>query len=179
MTAGRVALIVPLLMFLGFVALAVYRMGEPQQRVIASKMVGQPVPAIDLVGMDEMHPGLNDSDLRQGTVTLVNLFASWCAPCRVEAPQLAALADKGVVIHGIAVRDTPENIAAFLKEHGDPFRRIGMDPNSKALLNLGASGLPETFLIDGKGIIRKQYIGQIRPEQVSEILKDIEKARRS
>ncbi len=179
MTARRVALIVPLLMFLGFVALAVYRMGEPQQRVIASKMVGQPVPAIDLVGMDEMHPGLNDSDLRQGTVTLVNLFASWCAPCRVEAPQLAALADKGVVIHGIAVRDTPENIAAFLKEHGDPFRRIGMDPNSKALLNLGASGLPETFLIDGKGIIRKQYIGQIRPEQVSEILKDIEKARRS
>lgn len=179
MTARRVALIVPLLMFLGFVALAVYRMGEPQQRVIASKMVGQPVPAIDLVGMDEMHPGLNDSDLRQGTVTLVNLFASWCAPCRVEAPQLAALADKGVVIHGIAVRDTPENIAAFLKEHGDPFRRIGMDPNSKALLNLGASGLPETFLIDGKGIIRKQYIGQIRPEQVSEILKDIEKVRRS
>ncbi|MBW7947304.1 MAG: DsbE family thiol:disulfide interchange protein [Sphingomonadaceae bacterium] len=179
MTARRVALIVPLLMFLGFVALAVYRMGEPQQRVIASKMVGQPVPAIDLVGMDEMHPGLNDSDLRQGTVTLVNLFASWCAPCRVEAPQLAALADKGVVIHGIAVRDTPENIAAFLKEHGDPFRRIGMDPNSKALLNLGASGLPETFLIDGKGIIRKQYIGQIRPEQVPEILKDIEEARRS
>lgn len=179
MTARRVALIVPLLMFLGFVVLAVYRMGEPQQRVIASKMVGQPVPAIDLVGMDEMHPGLNDSDLRQGTVTLVNLFASWCAPCRVEAPQLAALADKGVVIHGIAVRDTPENIAAFLKERGDPFRRIGMDPNSKALLNLGASGLPETFLIDGKGIIRKQYIGQIRPEQVPEILKDIEEARRS
>ena len=179
MTARRVALIVPLLMFLGFVALAVYRMGEPQQRVIASKMVGQPVPAIDLVGMDELHPGLNDSDLRQGTVTLVNLFASWCAPCRVEAPQLAALAGKGVVIHGIAVRDTPENIAAFLKEHGDPFRRIGMDPNSKALLNLGASGLPETFLIDGKGIIRKQYIGQIRPEQVPQILNDIAEAKRS
>jgi cytochrome c biogenesis protein CcmG/thiol:disulfide interchange protein DsbE len=179
MTVRRIALVLPLLMFLGFVALAVYRMGEPQQRVIASKMVGKPVPAMDLVGMDELHPGLNDGDLRQGTVTLVNLFASWCAPCRVEAPQLKELADKGVVIHGIAVRDTPENITVFLKDHGDPFRRIGMDPNSKAVLNLGASGLPETFLIDGKGIIRKQYIGQIRPEQVAEILKDIEEAKGS
>lgn len=174
MTARRIALIVPLLMFLGFVALAVYRMGEPQQRVIASKMVGKPVPAMDLVGMDELHPGLNDGDLRQGTVTLVNLFASWCAPCRVEAPQLNALADKGVVIHGIAVRDTPENITAFLKDHGDPFRRIGMDPNSKAVLNLGASGLPETFLIDGKGIIREQIQGVILAEQVPEIVAKLE-----
>lgn len=174
MTARRIALIVPLLMFLGFVALAVYRMGEPQQRVIASKMVGKPVPAMDLVGMDELHPGLNDGDLRQGTVTLVNLFASWCAPCRVEAPQLNALADKGVVIHGIAVRDTPENITAFLKDHGDPFRRIGMDPNSKAVLNLGASGLPETFLIDGKGIIREQIQGVILADQVPGIVAKLE-----
>lgn len=178
MTAKRLALIVPLLMFLGFVALAIYRMGEPQQRVIESKMVGQPVPAMDLTGADELHPGLSDSDLRQGTVTLVNLFASWCAPCRVEAPQLMALSEKGVVIHGIAVRDTPANIKGFLTENGDPFRRIGMDPNSKAVLGLGASGLPETFLIDGKGIIRKQYIGQIRPEQVDDILRDIEEAKR-
>ena len=178
MTVRRLALLLPLLMFFGFVALALYRMGAPQQRVIESKMVGQPVPAMDLPGADALHPGLNNDDLSGGTVTLVNLFASWCAPCRVEAPQLMALAEKGIVIHGIAVRDTPEAIQGFLAESGDPFRRIGMDPNSKTVLSLGASGLPETFLIDGKGIIRKQYIGQIRPEQVDDILRDIEDAKR-
>lgn len=173
----RAALIVPLLMFLAFVVLALYRLANPGDRTIVSKMIGEPVPEIDLPGLDVLHPGLQSNDLRQGTVTLVNVFASWCVPCRVEAPQLAALAGSGVVIHAIAVRDRPEDVVAFLQQHGDPFRRIGLDPNSKAMLALGASGVPETYLIDGSGFIRRQYIGEIRAEQIAEVLRDIEAAK--
>lgn len=174
----RLALIVPLLMFVGFVALAVFGLGRGEQRVIESKMVGKQFPEIDLAGLDALHPGLASSDLRQGTVTLVNVFASWCVPCRVEAPQLAALADKGVVIHAVAVRDKPADVRAFLAEYGDPFRRVGMDRESRAMVALGASGVPESFLVDGNGTITKQYIGEIRPEKVDEILSDIETAKR-
>lgn len=173
----RIALLVPLAMFLAFVALSIYRLGQPAEHVIKSQMVGKPVPEFDLAGLDAENPGLATSDLRQGTVTLVNVFASWCIPCRVEAPQLDALAKQGVVIHAIAVRDKPAKVGAFLKANGDPFARIGMDPESRVMLALGASGVPETFLVDGKGIVRKQYIGEIRPEDVAQVLRDVEAAK--
>jgi cytochrome c biogenesis protein CcmG/thiol:disulfide interchange protein DsbE len=173
----RIALLVPLAMFVGFVALAIFRLANPGERTITSKMVGKPFPEIDLPGLDAANPGLATSDLRQGTVTLVNVFASWCIPCRVEASQLDRLAKASVVIHAIAVRDRREDVGAFLAEHGDPFARIGIDPDSKAMLALGASGVPETFLVDGRGVIRKQYIGEIRPEQVAEVLRDVEAAK--
>lgn len=174
----RAALLVPLLMFAAFVALAVFGLGRPNQRTIESKMVGQPVPDFELAGFDALHPGLQTTDLKQGTVTLVNVFASWCIPCRVEAPQLKALADKGIVVHAVAVRDTPAALRAFLDEHGDPFRRIGMDIEGKAMIALGASGVPETFLVDESGVIRRQYIGEIRPAQVAEVLRDIDEVRK-
>src|SRR3546814_5853201 len=119
----RLAIVLPLLMFVAFVVLALFGLGRPAQETIESKMVGKDVPEFALKGLDALHPGLETGDLRQGTVTLVNVFASWCVPCRVEAPQLAALAEKGVVIHAVAVRDTPHDIEAFLKQYGDPDRK--------------------------------------------------------
>lgn len=173
----RLALIVPLALFIAFVVVVMSGIGRPQQQVITSKMVGQPVPPLDLPGLDAQHPGLSSADLRQGNVVLVNLFASWCLPCQVEAPYLKALADKGVVIHAVAIRDDPKDVQQFLQRHGDPFRRIGLDPQGRAQIAFGSSGVPETFVIDGKGIIRHQHIGDIRAENVPQILKIVEEAR--
>ena len=91
--------------------------------------------------------------------------------------QLIEIARRGVPIDAIAIRDTPDDIADFLARHGDPYRRIALDKNSAVQLALGSSGVPETFIVDGKGIIRHQHIGDIRPENVDEILRLYEAAR--
>lgn len=174
----RIALIVPLALFAIFVIVAVLRMGTPQIRVVESQMVGKTVPDFSLEGLNNANPGLAASDLRQGTVTLVNLFASWCLPCRVEAPQLDRLQREGIVIHAIAIRDKPRDIEAFLTQYGDPFSRIGLDPGGRMQFELGASGVPETFLLDGSGTIRAQWIGELRAEQVEEVLREVEKWRK-
>lgn len=173
--AKRIAIIVPLALFLTFVAVAIFGLGTPQNRPITSQMVGQPVPDFELPGLNADNPGLSSSDLRQGSAVLVNLFGSWCVPCRLESPQLARLAESGAVIHAVAVRDEQAAVETFLRRHGDPFARIGMDPRGRMQIQLGATGVPETFLIDGDGIIRAQWIGQIRDEQVPEILAALER----
>ncbi len=175
--ARKLALFVPLALFIAFLAFTMFNLGRPQQQVIASKMVGQPMPTFTLEGLDALHPGLATEDLQRGTVTLVNVFASWCLPCQTEAPQLQALAEQGVVIHGIAVRDRSAAIGRFLAQHGNPFRRIGLDPAGQTQIALGSSGVPETFVVDGKGVIRYQHIGEIRPEHVSVLLAEIGKAK--
>ncbi|WP_194744520.1 DsbE family thiol:disulfide interchange protein [Thermaurantiacus tibetensis] len=164
-----------LLPLLALAALGLFlaaNLGRPQQATIRSAMVGKPVPAFALPGLGD-RPGLASTDLGGGEgPVLVNFFASWCLPCRVEAPQLKALADAGIPIHGIALRDSPEDIRAFLARHGDPFRRIGLDRDGQAAIAFGSSGVPETFLVDGRGVIRLQHQGEIRPEQVAEILRE-------
>jgi len=142
-----------------------------------SPLVGKPVPAFDLPGLDAENPGLSDADLRQGTVTLVNFFASWCLPCAAEAPQLEALAASGVVIHAVALRDRPADVAAFLARHGDPFRRIGLDPDGKLQAAFGSQGLPETYVVDGKGVVRYRHLGDLRPEHVIELRRRLQAAR--
>ncbi len=173
----KLALFVPLALFIAFLGFTMFNLGRPQQQVIASKMVGQPMPTFALQGLDALHPGLETGDLQRGTVTLVNVFASWCLPCQTEAPQLKALADQGVVVHGIAVRDQGAAVRRFLDRHGNPYRRIGLDPAGQTQIALGSSGVPETFVVDGKGIIRYQHIGEIRPEHVQMLLAEIAKAK--
>jgi cytochrome c biogenesis protein CcmG/thiol:disulfide interchange protein DsbE len=116
------------------------------------------------------HKGLSTADLRSGQPRLVNIFGSWCIPCRVESPQLMALKARGVPIDAIAVRDKPEDVARFLVQYGDPFSRIGDDPRSQVQFALGSAGVPETFVVDGTGVIRHQHIGEIRPEHVPELI---------
>ncbi|WP_448584892.1 DsbE family thiol:disulfide interchange protein [Thermaurantiacus sp.] len=165
-----VALVLALGLFLAL------NLGRPQQATIRSAMVGKPVPAFALPGLGN-GPGLAAGDLARGGPVLVNFFASWCLPCRVEAPQLRALREKGVEIEGIALRDTPEAIGAFLARHGNPFTRIGLDRDGKVAIAFGSSGVPETFLVDGRGIIRHQHLGEIRPEHVPELVREIERWR--
>ena len=167
---NRLILWVPLAIFLGFAIVLALRLANPSDETVRSRLVGKPVPDFALAPAVPDHPGLSSADLKGGGPRLVNVFASWCIPCRAEAPQLEALEQAGVPIDGIAIRDRPEDVARFLAEWGDPFDRIGADPESKVQFALGSSGVPETFVVDAQGIIRHQHIGDIRPEHVPEIL---------
>jgi cytochrome c biogenesis protein CcmG, thiol:disulfide interchange protein DsbE len=108
---------------------------------------------------------------------LVNIFASWCVPCIAEAPVLAQLKARGTAIDGIAIRDRPEDVAEFLARNGDPYERIGSDQRSGVQMALGSSGVPESFVVDGQGIIRYQHVGPIMPQDVDVVLAELEKAR--
>ncbi|MEN9926634.1 MAG: hypothetical protein RL268_2760, partial [Pseudomonadota bacterium] len=141
-----------------------------------SALIGKPLPEFALPAALPGQPGLARKDMADGKVRVLNIFASWCVPCAVEAPQLAELRAKGVDVVGVAIRDRPEDLAAFLARHGNPFSRIGADNLSAIQFALGSSGVPESFVIDGKGVIRYQHIGEIRPEQVPLILEKVREA---
>ena len=157
-------------------AALVWRLGHPEDTTIRSRLAGQPVPAFSLPAALPGLPGLASADLK-GRPRLVNLFASWCVPCVAEAPVLQQLQRRGVVIDGIAIRDRPEDLAAFLAANGNPFERIGADDRSRVQLALGSAGVPESFVVDGRGIIRHQHVGPIEPADVPEILAQLEQAR--
>jgi cytochrome c biogenesis protein CcmG/thiol:disulfide interchange protein DsbE len=167
----------PLLILVAIVGALAWRLSSPPDEKIASKMVGQPVPVFTLPPTTAGKPGLSSADLATGHPRLVNVFASWCVPCIAEAPLLVELKRQGVPIDAIAVRDRPEDVAAFLARHGDPFERIGADPESQVQLALGSSGVPETFVVDGRGIIRYQHMGPIEPGDVATIVREWEAAK--
>nr|WP_047166548.1 DsbE family thiol:disulfide interchange protein [Sphingomonas sp. Y57] len=167
----------PLAMFLVFLAVFASGLISPESKTIPSKLVGKPMPVFALAPALPGKPGLSSAELANGQPHLVNVFASWCIPCITEAPQLRQLAEAGVPVYGIAIRDRPEDLARFLARNGDPFRAIGGDPNSSVQIALGSSGVPETFIVDGKGIIRRQHIGAINPEDVPGIMSAVGEAR--
>jgi cytochrome c biogenesis protein CcmG/thiol:disulfide interchange protein DsbE len=172
----RLILWLPLALFVVFLAAVAFRLGGEQDSSIRSHMIGKPMPDFALGEAVPGHSGLSSVDLRSGQPRLVNIFGSWCIPCRVESPQLMALKAQGVPIDAIAVRDKPEDVARFLAQYGDPFNRIGDDPRSQVQFALGSSGVPETFVVDGGGVIRHQHIGEIRAEDVDGIVRAFEAA---
>lgn len=166
----------PLAIFAGFVALVLIGLLRPADHEVASAMIGKPLPQFDLRAAIPERPGLAHKDMVGGKPRLLNVFASWCIPCAVEAPQLDQLARRGVEIDGIAIRDHQEDVQAFLARNGNPFTRIGADNVSSVQLAIGSSGVPETFVIDARGVIRYQHIGEIRPEHVPLILEKLKEA---
>jgi len=174
---NRALRFLPLLVLIAFVGVVAWRLSVPADEKIRSKLVGQPVPVFVLAPAIAGKPGLVSTELATGKPRLVNVFASWCVPCITEAPLLLELERRGVPIDAIAVRDRPEDVVAFLERHGDPFKRIGADPDSRVQLALGSSGVPETFIVDGRGIIRYQHMGPIEPGDVSTIMREWEAAR--
>ena len=173
----RAIFLVPLALLLLFGAVVAWRLANPPDTVIRSKLEGRPLPSFALPAALPGRPGLADGDFRQGAPRLLNVFASWCVPCIAEAPMLMELKRRGAPIEAIAVRDRPGDIARFLARHGDPFGRIGADLDSRVQLALGSAGVPETFVIDGRGIVRFQHIGPIMPGDVPTLLAELEKAR--
>lgn len=165
---------VPLAAFLLLFALIAAGLLTPGERTIASQLVGRPMPALDLPAIVPERQGFASA---ASGPRLVNIFASWCVPCAAEVEQLERLRRRGVVIDGIAIRDTQEALAAFLKNNGDPYRTIGSDPESRSMMALGSSGVPESFVVDGRGIIRHQHIGAIGTQDVEDIVRVYEATR--
>jgi cytochrome c biogenesis protein CcmG/thiol:disulfide interchange protein DsbE len=159
--------ILPLLLFAlvgGFLAIGLTR--DPS--TLPSALVGKPAPEFalpPLPGRDEH--GLSRADLG-GQPMLVNVFASWCVPCRIEHPVIGRLAEQGVVVHGINYKDEPGDAQAWLEELGDPFRHVGTDRSGRAGIEWGVYGVPETFVIDKDGRIAYRHVGPLQPRDVEE-----------
>jgi cytochrome c biogenesis protein CcmG/thiol:disulfide interchange protein DsbE len=144
--------------------------GRPPE-VLPSPLIGKPAPDFTLPAMDAATPGFTRADLAAGHPTVVNFWASWCAPCRVEQPVLEALAaQKGVALYGVVYKDEADKSRGFLDELGNPFSRLIADANGRSAIDWGVTGVPETFVIDGQGIIRQHYSGALTEEDLQRIL---------
>ena len=156
--------VIPLIVL---VALAALFIGWSLQREPTYKpdaLVGQPIPETLLPILTGSTPGPQNVDLKTagvGRPMIVNVFASWCAPCRIEHPKLLALKARGVAVVGIAYKDEPEATRAFLDELGDPFAMMLVDYDGRAGLDLGISGVPETFAVDAMGKIVAKHSGPL------------------
>ncbi|HTY66232.1 MAG TPA: DsbE family thiol:disulfide interchange protein [Alphaproteobacteria bacterium] len=163
----RLLYILPLLAFVAVAAwFAVGLTRDPNR--IPSALIDKPMPEFQLPALAEIGvPGLATSDIH-GKVALVNVFASWCVPCRSEQPILMRLArEKGVILYGIDYKDQAPAGAAFLREFGNPYAAIGVDADGKVGIDWGVYGVPETFVIDREGRIRHKQIGPITPESLN------------
>ncbi len=172
----RWTLWIPLALFLFFLGVAGYQLTQPKDDTIPSQMVEKPLPEFELPAAVETMPGASRGDFIGGKPKLLNIWASWCLPCIAEAKQLEVLEKQGVEIIGIAIRDKPADVATFLERYGNPYTRIGADDISQLMLDLGASGVPETYVIDAQGTITYQHIGDIRLEHIPLLLEKLEEA---
>lgn len=156
--------------FLAFLVLAIvfYRsLNGPPPDVLPSAMIGKAVPAEALPPLDAATQGFGPRDLT-GHVTVVNVFASWCIPCRAEAPALAQLAtDKSIALYGFVYKDKPEAARGFLSEIGNPFARIGLDADGSTAIDWGVYGVPETYVVGRDGSIVYKLVGPITAENLA------------
>ena len=173
---NRALYIIPLALFLFFAGLAGYMLTQNKIQNVPSQMIEQPLPEFSLEPALDGMPGVSKSEFVGGKPRLLNIWASWCLPCIAEAPHLERLKQEGVEIIGVAVRDRPEAVEDFLNRYGNPYTRIGSDDISSLMLEVGASGVPETYVIDAEGNIRYQHIGDVREETVDLLLEKLEEA---
>ena len=162
----------PLVLFALLSALFLVRLFAGDAARLPSALIDKPAPTFDLPALAglETTPGLKTDDLRQGHVSIVNVFASWCAPCRQEHPTLMQLSGNeslkalGAELYGLSYKDEADNALGFLKEEGNPFQRIGVDPAGRTAIDFGVYGVPETYVIDKTGHIRKRFVGPLSPD---------------
>ena len=165
-----------LVAFVALLGLFALQLSRPKDDTVPSTMVGKAIPAFDLPAATAANPGLSSTDLADGKPHLLNVFASWCVPCAAEAPQLAELQRDGAPLLGVAVRDQADDLNAFFAQYGNPFSRVGEDKVSQLQFLIGSSGVPETYVVDGHGVIRHQHIGMVRPEDVPDLMKRLQEA---
>ncbi len=172
----RLLIWLPLAVFAAVLWLIAFGQFKPADRIVRSAMVGKPVPAIALPALVPGKPGI-EGGFGAGKPRLINVFATWCIPCIAEAQELMKLKRAGVEIDGVATADSADAMQAFLAQNGDPFARIGDDRERKVQFALGSAGVPETFVVDARGVIVDQHIGAVRGDDVPGLLRKLEAAK--
>jgi cytochrome c biogenesis protein CcmG, thiol:disulfide interchange protein DsbE len=173
----------PLVAFVALAALFWFGLQEGDPSRIPSALIGRPAPQTKLPALEGLVaagapvPGLDPAALK-GRVSLVNVWASWCVPCHVEAPLLTQIAqDKRLQLVGINYKDAPDNARRFLGRYGNPFSLVGVDSNGRAAIEWGVYGVPETFIVGRSGKIVYKLVGPVTPENIDIVLKpEIDKA---
>lgn len=174
--SGRRWLVVPLVLFLALAGMFYFALyaGDPSK--LPSALIGKPVPAFDLDPLDGLRrdgqpvPGFGKADLTEGRVSLVNIWASWCGPCRLEHPLLMTLQAQGIPVYGINYKDAASNARRFLGSLGNPYVAVGVDRGGRVAIDWGVYGVPETFVVDGKGRIAFKHVGPLTEEIVRDKL---------
>jgi cytochrome c biogenesis protein CcmG, thiol:disulfide interchange protein DsbE len=179
----RLLVLLPLVLFLALAALFFFRLGAGDPSRLPSVLIGREAPPTELppvAGLErngEPVPGIVPADFK-GAVTVLNVWASWCVPCRDEAALLMGLAgDKRIRLVGINYKDQPDNARRFLGRFGNPFSASGTDANGRAAIEWGVYGVPETFILGRDGKIAYKLVGPLTPENLERVVKpEIEKA---
>lgn len=180
----RLLVALPLILFAALAAVFLIRLyaGDPSK--LPSALIGKPVPDFKLEPLEglkdngETIEGFQAGTLYGAKVSLVNVWASWCAPCRAEHPYLMELSKRpDIQVFGLNYKDKTANARRFLGVHGNPYDRVGVDPKGRVAVDWGVYGVPETFVVDKKGKIRFKYVGPITPDVLKKLLPQIEAAK--
>lgn len=175
----RILFLLPLAMFLALSAVFLMQLFSGRDTsLVPSALIGKPAPQTELAPLEGSGlPGLSTADFA-GKVTLVNVWGSWCVPCRQEHPLLMQLAqDERFELAGLNYKDKPENARRFLGDLGNPFDRIGVDASGRTAIDWGVYGVPETFLVGPDGTIRYKHVGPFTPESIrDDLMPAVEKA---
>jgi cytochrome c biogenesis protein CcmG/thiol:disulfide interchange protein DsbE len=183
----KAALILPLVIVTALLALLLVALrSSDEPSALPSVLIGKTVPDFELRALENLpgdpnpSQGLSSAQLKGGKVSLLNVWASWCAPCVAEHAQLVELSRQEIPIYGINYKDKPSAAHRFLASYGNPFRAIGADENGFTAIDFGVYGVPETFVIDGNGRIAYRFPGPLTPEIVAQkIMPAIRKAEQS
>jgi len=168
-SSRRLLLLLPVILFSGLaLALGYGLTRDPGE--LESVLIDKPVPEFSLPPVQGRELGLSSADLK-GEVSLVNVWASWCVPCRREKPLFLRLKDEGVVpIHGLNYKDEPAEAARFLDTYGDAYTRTGADRDGRVAIDWGVYGLPETFVVDRYGRIAYRHVGELTPQALRQTI---------
>ncbi|MEO0696301.1 MAG: DsbE family thiol:disulfide interchange protein [Pseudomonadota bacterium] len=165
----RLIFLIPVLLFLGLAGVFMVGLGRDPS-YLPSMLIDRPAPEFDLAPIEGQTEGLSSEDLK-GTVSLVNVFGSWCIACTVEHPVLMEIAREGTVpIFGIDWKDKAGAGTAWLQRHGNPYTKVGDDAAGRVAIDFGVSGAPETFVVDSKGNIRHKHVGPISVDDWENVL---------
>ncbi|MET0569672.1 MAG: DsbE family thiol:disulfide interchange protein [Hyphomicrobiaceae bacterium] len=170
-TSRRGLLLAPVVIFVGLVSMFAFALHKGDPSKLPSALVGRAAPPLALAPLEGLVgdggqpvPGIEANAFKTGGVSVVNFWASWCVPCVQEHPLLVRLAERAdVTLYGVNHKDQAVNARRFLGRYGNPFKAVGVDANGRAAVDWGVYGMPETFIVDGRGIIVYKHVGQLTP----------------
>lgn len=170
---SRGLLYAPVIVFAALALMFAFALQRGDPSKLPSALIGKPVPQLTLPAVDELVydgkpiAGFAAAELASGQVAVVNFWASWCVPCVQEHPLLLALKERtGVPLYGVNHKDNPAAARRFLGRYGNPFAAVGADSNGRAAIEWGVYGMPETFVVDGRGVIVYKHVGPLSPESL-------------